>query len=126
MKKLLVSIGVLTLSASVVIAGGDDRDTGPVESLDAMAPPSEQVLDNQVPAQAPETMKLTVGGQAVSVGAHIACQDKLGLSESNIAIFKKAQSAGYLYNTGPLDVFGTEFSPMRWDDYFDCVNAHGG
>jgi hypothetical protein len=39
MKKLLMSIGVLALSASV-IAGGDDRDRGPVESLDAIASPT--------------------------------------------------------------------------------------
>jgi hypothetical protein len=40
MKKLLMSIWVLALSASV-IAGGDDRDRGPVESLDAIASPTQ-------------------------------------------------------------------------------------
>ena len=121
MKNILMSIGVLALSASV-IAGGDDRDRGPVESLDTMAPTTEQSVGNQEP----ETMKLTVGGKAVSVRAHIACQDKIGLSESNIAIFRKAQSGGYLYNTGPIESLGTIFSPKRWDTYFDCVDAHGG
>lgn len=119
-KNILISMGVLILSASV-IAGGDDRDKGPVESLDAMKPITEQSVGNQ----ALEKMKLTVGSQSVPVAAHIICQDKLGLSEGNIAIFKKAQSSGYLYNTGPLDSFGTKFSPMRWDNYFNCVNAYG-
>jgi hypothetical protein len=35
-----MSIGVLALSVSV-IAGGDDRDRGPVESLDAIASPTQ-------------------------------------------------------------------------------------
>jgi hypothetical protein len=39
---LLMSIGVLALSASV-IAGGDDRDRGPVESLDAIASPTQTI-----------------------------------------------------------------------------------
>jgi hypothetical protein len=37
---VLMSIWVLALSASV-IAGGDDRDRGPVESLDAIASPTQ-------------------------------------------------------------------------------------
>lgn len=120
MKNILISMGVLILSASV-IAGGDDRDQGPVESLDAMKPVTEQSIGSQ----APEEMKLTVNGHSVAVDTHITCQGKIGLSESNAAIFKRAQFAGYLYNTGPLDSFGsTEFSPTRWDDYFDCVNMH--
>ncbi len=122
MKKLLMSIGVLALSASV-IAGGDDRDRGPVESLDAIASPT-QTTGNQ--ATSNQEQKLSVGGKTVSVRAHIACQDKIGLSESNIAIFKKAKSGGYLYNTGPVESFGTVFSPKRWDAYLACVDAHGG
>ncbi|SMN14211.1 hypothetical protein CRYPD_373 [uncultured Candidatus Thioglobus sp.] len=76
--------------------------------------------------QAPKTLKLTVGNKVVSIRAHIACQDKLGLSDSNIAIFKAAKVDGYLYNTGPIDSFGTLFSPKRWDSYLACVDAHGG
>ncbi len=118
MKNILILVGALVLSVSV-IAGGDERDRGPVESLDAMAPTTEKSAGNQEP-------KLTVGGKAVSVRAHIACQGKIGLSESNIAIFKKAQSGGYLYNTGPIESLGTVFSPKRWDAYLDCVEVHDG
>ena len=132
MKKLLMSIGVLALSVSV-IAGGDDRDRGPVESLDAIASPtqttgnkatSNKATSNQ--ATGNQEQKLSVGGKTVSVRAHIACQDKIGLSESNISIFRKAKSGGYLYNTGPVESFGTVFSPKRWDAYLACVDAHGG
>ena len=132
-----MSIGVLALSASV-IAGGDDRDRGPVESLDAIASPtqttgnkatsnkatSNKATSNQ--ATGNQEQKLSVGGKTVSVRAHIACQDKIGLSESNISIFRKAKSGGYLYNTGPVESFGTVFSPKRWDAYLACVDAHGG
>ncbi|VVH66463.1 hypothetical protein BSPLISOX_619 [uncultured Gammaproteobacteria bacterium] len=137
MKKLLMSIGVLALSASV-IAGGDDRDRGPVESLDAIASPtqttgnkatSNKATSNKATsnkATGNQEQKLSVGGKTVSVRAHIACQDKIGLSESNISIFRKAKSGGYLYNTGPVESFGTVFSPKRWDAYLACVDAHGG
>jgi hypothetical protein len=126
MKKLLSIAAVFTLATSVM-AGGDDRDTGPVESLDAVmaAPSTDSAVGNQM-GQSPETLKLSVGGKSVSIVAHIACQSKLGLSESNIAIFKQAQTGGYLYNTGPINTLGTEFSPKRWDEYFTCVDAHGG
>jgi hypothetical protein len=83
-----------------------------------------QTTGNQTTSN--QEQKLSVGGKTVSVRAHIACQDKIGLSESNIAIFKKAKSGGYLYNTGPVESFGTVFSPKRWDAYLACVDAHGG
>ena len=127
MKKLLMSIGVLALSVSV-IAGGDDRDRGPVESLDAIASPTQTTGNKATSNKATsnQEQKLSVGGKTVSVRAHIACQDKIGLSESNISIFRKAKSGGYLYNTGPVESFGTVFSPKRWDAYLACVDAHGG
>lgn len=126
MKKRLTFIVAMTLAISV-IAGGDDRDTAPVESLESLtsevvAPNSETFVGNQDP----KTLKLTIAGKPVSIVAHIACQDKLGLKESNIAIFKRAQTDGSLYNTGPIESFGTEFSPERWDDYFACVVKNGG
>lgn len=124
MKIILISIGVLALSISV-IAGGDDRDRGPVELLDAMVPDVMALSTGKsIGNQELKTMKLTVGSKAVSVRAHIACQAKVGLSESNIAIFRKVKSSGYLYNTGPIESLGTIFSPKRWDAYFDCVDRH--
>jgi hypothetical protein len=84
--KLSSTIGVLALSASV-IAGGDDRDRGPVESLDAIASPtqttgnkatSNKATSNKATsnkATSNQEQKLSVGGKTVSVRAHIACQD---------------------------------------------------
>ncbi|SMM99909.1 hypothetical protein SPONL_977 [uncultured Candidatus Thioglobus sp.] len=120
-KSTLSFVAAFTLAASVM-AGGDDRDTGPVESLDSLAPNAERSVGNQAPGK----LKLTVGGKLVSINAHIACQSNLGLSESNISIFRKAQAGDYLYNTGPIDSVGTVFSPERWDNYFACVDANGG
>lgn len=119
MKNQLTFIAAITLTMGV-IAGGDDRDRGPVESLEAIAPNSETAVGNQNP----ETLKLTVAGKSVSIAAHIACQGKLGLKESNIAIFKRTQADGSLYNTGPIEGFGTIFSPERWDEYFACVEKN--
>lgn len=122
MKSIAISIGALAISIGV-IAGGDDRDKAPVESLDTIAT-TTTTTTQPVANQEPETMKLKVGGsKAVSTGTRVNCQSELGLSESNIDIFKKAHSSNYLYNTGPTDAFGTDFSPMRWDDYFGCVNT---
>ncbi len=133
MKNRLTFVAAMTLAMGV-IAGGDDRDMGPIESLESLeamtpmtpmtpvAPSSEASVGNQPT----ETLKLTVGGKAVSVTAHIVCQDKIGLKESNITIFRRAQAAGNLYNTGPIENSGTEFSPGRWDAYFECVARNGG
>ncbi len=127
MKNRLTFVAVMTLAMGV-IAGGDDRDMGPIESLEAMTPmtPVAPSSEASVGNQPTETLKLTVGGKAVSVTAHIVCQDKIGLKESNITIFRRAQAAGNLYNTGPIENSGTEFSPGRWDAYFECVARNGG
>ncbi|KAA0442584.1 MAG: hypothetical protein FXV79_03560 [Candidatus Thioglobus sp.] len=107
-KNGLTFVIAITLTMGV-FAGGDDRDKGPVESLEVMAPNT-----------------LNVAGKSVSVRAHIACQGELGLKDSNIAIFRRAQADGNLYNTGPVEGFGTGFSPQRWDRYFACVSKNGG
>ncbi|WP_369178622.1 hypothetical protein [Candidatus Thiodubiliella endoseptemdiera] len=127
MKNRLTFVVAMTLAMGV-IAGGDDRDMGPIESLEAMTPmtPVAPSSEASVGNQPTETLKLTVGGKAVSVTAHIVCQDKIGLKESNITIFRRAQAAGNLYNTGPIENSGTEFSPGRWDAYFECVARNGG
>ncbi len=120
-----IKIIILTaFLASNVLAGGDDRDKGPVESLDAIAPIADQVVPGNQDAQSmrlsdtSQDVIATVNGVTVTKAAHEACKDKLGLSEVNIQRFKNVLS---LYNTGPLDEFGTEFSPGRWDDYFACI-----
>lgn len=112
-----------------VLAGGDDRDRGPVESLDALAPVVDQIVPKSQDAQSMTLTDTSKGetvigqtdtGVAVTIAAHEACKDKLNLSVANIQRFK-AFLGSSLYNTGPLDAFGTEFSPQRWDDYFDCI-----
>ncbi len=121
--KTLTFVAAITLATSI-IAGGDDRDMGPVESFDSMQPVTEKTV---ITEQAPDTMTLskvigkTPSGVAVTQRAHQACQAKLGLSDSNIAIFKAALAVGSEYNTGPIDAMGTLFSPERWEDYYNCI-----
>ncbi len=122
MKNSLILMGMLIISTSV-IAGGDDRDRGPVEPLDTVAP----TIKKSTNIQEPKKMKLMIDSRAISTRAHAACQATIGLSESNISNFRNAISGGYLYNVGPIESsLGTVFSPKRWDAYFDCVNKYDG
>ena len=130
MKNILKVVAALTFTSSV-IAGSDDRDSALIKSLDTPIMLAPIMVESSAVNQKSSVnkdlngLKLKVGGKAVSVSAHIACQDKIGLSESNIAIFKVAKSGDYLYNTGPLDLLGTNISTNRWDSYFDCVDEYG-
>ncbi len=128
MKNTLTFVAAMALTTSI-IAGGDDRDTGPVEALDSMQPIAEKTV---ITEQAPDTMTLsdtskvigqTPSGFAVTQGAHEACQVILNLSADNIARFEDALAGGFLFNTGPIDAMGTLFSPERWADYFSCVKG---
>ena len=65
----------------------------------------------------------TISGEIVTVAIHDFCKVNLGLSDSNIELFKKALEGGYLGNVGPQVSNGTEFSSNRWDDYIDCVGS---
>ncbi len=129
-KKILNFLAIFALITGV-IAGGDDRDKGPVESLDALSPAADQAVVGDKDAKnmtLTDTSKKVIGhttsGTPVTAEAHKACEDRLGLSAANIQRFKDALSSGFLYNTGPLDALGTEFSPGRWKDYFDCVENY--
>jgi len=64
-----------------------------------------------------------ISGEIVTVAIHNFCKVNLGLSDSNIELFKKALEGGYLGNVGPQVTNGTEFSSNRWDDYIDCVGS---
>ena len=64
-----------------------------------------------------------ISGEIVTVAIHEFCQDTLNLSESNIALFKKALVGGYLGNVGPQVKYGTEFTENRWDKYITCVGS---
>ena len=61
MKNILSFVAVFALTANVV-AGGDDRDLGPVESFDSLAPVAEQIV---VGDQNANTMTLTSPTDAV-------------------------------------------------------------
>ena len=123
MKNTLSFVAAFALATSVM-AGGDDRDVGPVESFDEIAPISEPIADQTVVGnQDPQELVLgtTPTGIAVTKAAHVACKDKLGLSDDNIARFMDALAGDSVYNTGPIDAMGTLFSPNRWVDYYTCV-----
>jgi len=66
-----------------------------------------------------------ISGEIVTVAIHEFCEDKLNLSDSNIALFKKALAGGYLGNVGPKVEHGTEFTANRWDKYVTCVSSLG-
>jgi len=118
-KNTLSFVAAFALATSVM-AGGDDRDMGPVESFDEIAPIADQtVVGNQDPQEL--ILGTTPAGIPVTKVAHIACKDKLGLSDDNIARFMDALAGGSVYNTGPIDAMGTLFSPNRWADYYTCV-----
>ena len=118
-KNTLSFVAAFTLATSVM-AGGDDRDMGPVESFDEIAPIADQtVVGNQDPQEL--ILGTTPAGIPVTKVAHIACKDKLGLSDDNITRFMDALAGGSVYNTGPIDAMGTLFSPNRWADYYTCV-----
>ncbi len=65
----------------------------------------------------------TISGEIVTEAIHDFCKINLGLSESNIELFKKALVGGYLGNVGPQVEYGTEFTANRWQKYIDCVGS---
>jgi len=66
-----------------------------------------------------------ISGEIVTVAIHEFCKNTLNLSDSNIALFKKALAGGYLGNVGPQVKHGTEFTANRWDKYITCVGSLG-
>jgi len=64
-----------------------------------------------------------ISGEIVTEAIHDYCKVNLGLSESNIELFKKALVGGYLGNVGPQVATGTEFTANRWQKYIDCVGS---
>ena len=65
----------------------------------------------------------TISGEIVTEAIHDFCKVNLGLSESNIELFKKALAGRYLGNVGPQVEYGTEFTANRWQKYIDCVGS---
>ena len=122
MNKTLSFVAAFVLATNAM-AGGDDRDAGPVEPIFDKVVVTEQAPDTMTLSNT-EVIGQTVSGVPVTAAAHAACEHKLGLSVSNIARFKDALAGGFLYNTGPIDAMGTVFSPKRWADYFSCVEGY--
>ena len=60
----------------------------------------------------------------VTEAAHEACKYALGLSDSNIALFKTSLADGTIFNVGPQISTGTEFTANRWDAYANCVSNY--
>jgi hypothetical protein len=65
-----------------------------------------------------------ISGEIVTVAGHESCKDTLNLSNQNIALFKLSLAGDYLYNVGPINQFGTEFSANRWDKYISCIGSY--
>ena len=65
-----------------------------------------------------------ISGEIVTVAGHKSCKDTLNLSSQNIVLFKLSLSGDYLYNVGPINQFGTEFSANRWDKYISCIGSY--
>ena len=118
--KILSSCVATLVFTTSVMAGGDPRDFGPVESFDSLD--SITISSNEIIEQ--EVISTTSLGIVITEEMHNTCKGKLNLSENNIARFKEALFSGNLYNIGPFDALGTLFSPGRWDNYFDCVEMH--
>jgi len=115
--KILSSCVATLVFTTSVMAGGDPRDFGLVESFDSITMSSDEIIEQEV-------ISTTSLGVVITEEIHNTCKDKLNLSEDNIARFKEALFSGNLYNVGPFDTLGTLFSPGRWDNYFDCIKIH--
>ena len=65
-----------------------------------------------------------ISGEIVTVAGHESCKQTLNLSGHNVELFKRSLAGDYLYNVGPLNKFGTEFSASRWDKYISCIGSY--
>ncbi len=84
---------------------------------------SEELIKEATDKLAEEEFVGAISGEIVTEAIHDYCKVNLGLSESNIELFKKALSGGYLGNVGPQVTNGTEFTANRWQKYIDCVGS---
>ncbi len=65
-----------------------------------------------------------ISGEIVTVAGHESCKQTLNLSGHNVELFKHSLAGDYLYNVGPLNKFGTEFSASRWEKYISCIGSY--
>jgi colicin import membrane protein len=84
----------------------------------------EKELDEFEAQLMEELLEESTGVEIIITGeTHNLCKTTLGLSETNIQLFKKALSGEYLFSTGPQGENGTEFSSTRWDNYISCISS---
>jgi len=84
---------------------------------------SDELIKEATEKLAEEEFVGAISGEIVTEAIHDYCKVNLGLSESNIELFKKALAGGYLGNVGPQVSNGTEFTANRWQKYIDCVGS---
>ena len=84
---------------------------------------SDELIKEATTKLEQETFVGTISGEIVTEAIHDFCKVNLGLSESNIKLFKKALAGEYLGNVGPQVKYGTEFTANRWQKYIDCVGS---
>ena len=84
---------------------------------------SDELIKEATAKLEQETFVGTISGEIVTEAIHDFCKVNLGLSESNIKLFKKALAGEYLGNVGPEVKYGTEFTANRWQKYIDCVGS---
>ena len=84
---------------------------------------SEELINEATSKLEEEEFVGAISGEIVTEAIHEYCKVNLGLSQSNIELFKKALSGGYLGNVGPQVNYGTEFTANRWQKYIDCVGS---
>ena len=84
---------------------------------------SDELIKEATEKLAEEEFVGAISGEIVTEAIHDYCKVNLGLSESNIELFKKALAGGYLGNVGPQVTNGTEFTANRWQKYIDCVGS---
>ena len=65
-----------------------------------------------------------ISGEIVTIAGHESCKQTLNLSDHNVELFKRSLAGDYLYNVGPLNKFGTEFSASRWEKYISCIGSY--
>ena len=84
---------------------------------------SDELIKEATTKLEQETFVGTISGEIVTEAIHDFCKINLGLSDSNIELFKKALEGDYLGNVGPQVEYGTEFTANRWQKYIDCVGS---
>ncbi len=89
----------------------------------------ESQLAEELVAQATDKLEEekvvgAISGEIVTVAGHESCKQTLNLSGHNVELFKRSLAGDYLYNVGPLNKFGTEFSASRWEKYISCIGSY--